>query len=168
METTTMLALTGAAYTYLKDIGGFALNERDRQKFAAIQMDLTEKIIQAQADVLEVQSTIATERALVRSLQDRLAELEREERERSRYQLAKLGTVGDFFAYRLRPASELTERADEPEHFVCQPCFDAGKKSVLHIGKYAALCSVCSKSTAILAQPPINYGSNSGGGWMGT
>ena len=46
MESSAMLALTGAAYTYIKDIAGFALNERDRQKFTAIQFDLTEKIIQ--------------------------------------------------------------------------------------------------------------------------
>ena len=162
-----MLALTGAAYTYLKDIGGFALNERDRQKFAAIQMDLTDKIIQAQANVLEVQNTIATERALVRTLQDRLAELERDDREHSRYQLAKLGTVGDFFAYKLRPPGELTERSDEPEHFVCQPCFDAGKKSVLRIGTHAALCNICGKSTTINARPPVIQ-SRGDGGWMST
>lgn len=158
METSAVLATLQASYAFLKDVAGFALNERDRQKFAALQIDLTDKIIQAQANIIEVQDAITSKGILLRALQERIGDMERDDRERGRYQLAKLGLVGDFFAYKLRPASELPERADEPEHFLCQPCFDAGKKSVLRVSKYTAFCLLCKASVQTDFRPalPVN------------
>lgn len=128
------------------ELGRLLVNERDRQKAAAIQTDLTDKLIQAQAQVSQVLGAIIEKDGLIQSLVERVRELEAKQTERARYQLAKLGTVGDFFAYRLRPATELVERSDEPAHFLCQPCFDAGKKSVLRLAGSTAHCSLC-KST---------------------
>ncbi|MBT2336546.1 hypothetical protein J7E49_21865 [Variovorax paradoxus] len=67
----------------------------------------------------------------IKTLSERVRELETEQDERVRYQLAKLGTVGDFFAYGLRSGAELRERTDEPAHFLCQPCFDGDSKKIV-------------------------------------
>lgn len=143
MEGVTTFAIFQSCLDYLIDIGRFALNERDREKLATIQIDLSHKIIQAQSQILEMQSAVTNERAVTNALKERIAELESKQREKARYQLAKMGVVGEFFAYKLRPASELTERADEPNHFLCQPCFDADKKSVLFVSEYTAVCNIC-------------------------
>ncbi len=131
------------------ELGKLWLNERDRHKAAAIQSDLTDKLLQAQAQVSQVLSAIIEKDGLVQTLAERVRELEAQQSERARYQLAKLGTVGDVFAYQLRPAAELVERSDEPSHFLCQPCFDGGKKSVLRIQGTIAYCSLCNVSIHI-------------------
>ncbi|MEN9375982.1 MAG: hypothetical protein RL710_1139 [Pseudomonadota bacterium] len=147
------------------ELGGLLVNERDRQKAAAIQSDLTEKLIQAQTQVSHVLAAIIEKDGLIQTLTQRNRELEASQSDRARYQLAKLGTVGDFFAYQLRAPGELGDRRDEPTHFLCQPCFDAGKKSVLLVGKYTALCSLCKTSFNVAIRPAVSVNRLSGG-WM--
>lgn len=67
----------------------------------------------------------------LRAARERIRELEAKEREGQRYQLVEMVPDTGAFAYRLRPAAELDERRDEPVHFLCQPCFDSGIKTVL-------------------------------------
>jgi hypothetical protein len=120
-----------AAFTAAKDLGLALVSERDRHKAAAIQIEFTEKIVQAQANLLQVLG-IATEQAeALRTARERVGELEAGQREAQRYQLVEVVAGRGIYAYRLRPASELDERRDEPVHFLCQPCFDRGIKSVL-------------------------------------
>ena len=127
----------------IADIGCAMVQERDRQKLAALQIDLTGKIIDLQTKLLEIQSAVILEREAMLRAQKRLCELESHEREKARYQLAKLGTVGNFFAYRLRPQCERLEEVAQPDHFVCQLCFDDGKISVLLVGDDLAVCPRC-------------------------
>lgn len=127
MDFSTGLAALQAA----GNLVGLLVNERDRQKAAALQIDLTQKIIEAQAQFLEVQSAVIAQNGNVAVLEQRLRELQSHAAEKQRYQLAKLGVGREFFAYRLRPPAELLERADEVAHFACQPCFEGGKKIVL-------------------------------------
>lgn len=117
----------------LPTLASALLNERDRQKAAAIQLDMTEKIIQTQAQLLEVLSTVVSKDATIQALTERNRQLQATQDERLRYKLTKVGVTGEAFAYRLRPAGELLERNDEPDHFLCQPCFDIGKKVVLRV-----------------------------------
>lgn len=163
MDVSLIISSLGAA----KDMAGALIGERDRQKAAVIEANLTEKILQAQAQLAQVLAAVIDKDAAIRVLTERVRELEAAQNERARYQLAKLGVVGDFFAYRLRPASELSERADEPEHFLCQPCFDAGKKSVLRVRKYQADCPVCKSSFAVAKRPLTSRTVGTAGGWMG-
>ena len=133
----------------IKEIAAALVQERDREKLAALKIELTDKILDLQTKLLEVQSAVILERETLRTAQERLREMEGSEREKARYELAKLGAVGDFFAYRLRPQSELVERASEPTHFVCQPCFDAGKKSVLLVSTGESFCPACRLKVAL-------------------
>ena len=136
------------------ELGKLLVNERDRQKAAAIQVDLTDKLIQAQAHVSQILGAVIEKDGRIQALVERVRELEAQQGERARYKLAKLGTAGEVFAYQLRPAPELVERTDEPTHFLCQPCFDAGKKSVLQVGLLYAKCSLCNTTVATAPPPP--------------
>lgn len=131
------------------------VQERDRHKAAAIERDLTDRILQTQAKLAEVLSTIIEKEGTIQALTERLRVLESDQREKARYRLAKVGTLGDFFAYQLRSAAELPERSDEPEHFLCQPCFDAGKKGVLRLNTYTAVCPLCKTTVVTANRPPI-------------
>lgn len=137
-------ALAGA-----KETAGLLINERDRQKAAAIQVDLTEKITQAQLQLLEVISATTQQAEALRVARERIGELEADQREKHRYRLVEASPGSGVFAYRLRPAAELGERTDEPVHFVCQPCFDAGRKAVLRLSPNGGLllCPVSERHT---------------------
>jgi hypothetical protein len=128
------------------DLARGLIDARDRQVAAAIQVDPTEKLIQAQAQLFEVSKAIADKDAALHALLQRNRELEAAERDKGRYQLAKLGVAGDFFAYQLRPPAELLERQDELPHFVCQPCFDLGKLQIRLVKSQAVSWVVASRT----------------------
>lgn len=133
-----------ASLSALRDLVSGLVGERDRQKAAAIQIDFTNKLMEAQAHVVELFSTVVSQQGQVWALEKRIGEMQAAQAEKERYVLAKLGAEGEFFAYRLRPSAELLQRSDEVEHFVCQPCFEAGKKLVLNSnGDGYWWCPVC-------------------------
>ena len=139
-----------------KNLVGSLVDERDRQKVAAIQIDLTNKLIEAQSQISEILAAVIEKDGLIKTLSESNRHLQAQQDEKARYRLAKLGTLGQFFVYQLRPAAELSERTDEPEHVICQPCFEDGKKSVLNILAAYAHCHVCSRKVQIeLVPPPV-------------
>lgn len=152
-EISQLLPLLGAA----KDLGLALLNERDRQKATTIQIDLSEKILQAQAQLAEVLGAIIEKDRAIQALGERVRELEAHQLQKARYRLAKVGTFGEFHAYGLRPASELVERADEPQHFLCQPCLDIRKSaSILRIRDGLAICTECKTRAPIVAAAAVS------------
>ncbi len=122
-----MSSLSGA-----RELAALLVNERDRQKAVAIQIELSEKLLKAQAELAQVLGTVIGQSAALQAQAERIGQLEAAQAEKARYQLAELSPGRNVFAYRLRAAAELLERADEPPHFICQPCFDGGKKGVLN------------------------------------
>ena len=148
-EIASFIASTGALAEIVKAL----VSARDSGISAAVKADLTERLLQSQAQTSQVLGTIIEKDGLIQVLTQRVREPEAEQSEKARYRLAKLGTLGQFFAYELRPASELVERADEPTHFLCQPCFDSGKKSVLHIVYNRAKCRSCNSNVEINETP---------------
>lgn len=142
----------------LVEIGGLLVNERDRQKAAAIQIDFTNKVIEAQTHLLELLGTVISQQGQIGALEKRCRDMEAAQAEKERYVLAKLGTEREFFAYRLRPSAELVERAGEVEHFVCQPCFEAGKKVVLSgNGDGYWECPVCKNGAQVSTTETVLY-----------
>jgi len=156
-----MLAETSALLTSLatiKDLGSALFRERDQHKQAAIQIDLTDKVIQAQAQLSLVLAAVNDKDQTIQTLRDRVRALEYAQNERDRYALHRLGdgSEGDYFVYKLRAPADLKERADEPEHFLCQTCFDAGKKSVLvHNGSGYWFCHLCEKGRQVSPRAPV-------------
>ena len=158
-----MLAETSALLASLatiKDLGSALFRERDQQKQAAIQIDLSDKVIHAQAQLSQVLAAVIDKDQTIQTLRDQVRALESAQNERDRYALHRLGdgSEGDYFVYKLRAPADLKERADEPAHFVCQTCFDAGKKSVLvHNGEGYWFCHLCSNGWQV--SPRASVGS---------
>lgn len=120
-----------ASFSALKEIAGLLVNERDRQKAAAIQIEFTNQLIEAQAHLMELLGTVVSQQGKIGALEKHVRDMLAAKAEKERYVLAKVGTEREFFAYRLRASAELVERSDEVSHFVCQPCLEADKKVVL-------------------------------------
>lgn len=140
MDVSTGLAIFQTAF----QLAGLLVNERDSQKAAAIKIDLTQKIMDAQTQFVQMQSTVIEQQRTIAVLEESLRKLQSQATENERYVLAKLGASGQFFAYRLRPSSELDQPSSEVEHFVCQPCLEGGRKAVLnHNGDGYWWCPVC-------------------------
>lgn len=118
-----------ASLGMLRTIGAALVAERDRQKAAAIEIQYTDQILELQASLLNVFGAANQQAEALRTATERVRELEAEQRERKRYELVE--PVAGFFAQRLRSATELSERANEPVHMLCQACFDGGRKAVL-------------------------------------
>lgn len=133
-----------AAFSAMKDLAAGLVGERDRQKAAAIEVEFTNKLIEAQSQLTQLLGTVIEQQGRIGTLEQRLRDLEADQAEKARYVLAKVGTEGEFFAYRLRVSAELNERINEVDHFICQPCFETGKKVVLTGNGHGYwLCSVC-------------------------
>src|SRR5437762_294468 len=82
-------------------------------------IELQEQILSAQA----AQSQLVDH---VRTLEKKVADLEAWEAEKKRYQLQRLEP--GVFVYSLKPDMA----AGEPTHYICQTCYQRGKKSILH------------------------------------
>lgn len=129
-------SLIGAAVNSLrlaKDIGAAAIELRDWNQMADEFAKMNGELLKAQdalfahnAALLDLHGKYADACNELRKMQDAL-------NERGRYTLFEIGT--GKFAYRLK-FSDVAKVAgepgvDEPMHFLCQPCFDAGRKMVL-------------------------------------
>ena len=146
-----------AALTSLGSLMGIAktaVEARDDAKAKQAIDDMSERLTAALQGALSLAENASSLRMRLDEVEAELAKLKANVIERGRYQLAKLGTAGDFFAYRLRPATELVEQQDETPHFVCQSCFEGGRKVVLQIDSSNASCPVCK------TQLPIGKPSN--------
>lgn len=115
----------------LGDIGRLLIDERDRQKTAAIQIEFSNKLIETQSHVAQLLGTVIEQQRLIAILEQSVRDLEADKAEKERYRLTKLGSQGQFFVYVLNGEPEPGQAHAKGSHFVCQPCFDAGKKAVL-------------------------------------
>lgn len=90
-----------------------------------VKVSLTRHIIEAQQALTAAGLAQADAAEKIRTLEQEIVSLKHWEREKERYQLSGIGTVG--FAYTPKEGME----GGEPMHWLCQPCFDTGHKSVL-------------------------------------
>lgn len=152
MDVSLMLSAISTA----KDLVPLLINERDSQKAATLKVELTEKLTNAQIQLSQVLAAVIAKDSLIHQLTEKNRELEAAQREKDRYRLARVADQGIVLAYELRPPSELTERADEPFHLACQPCFDIRRnRSILQVDSDHAFatCREC-KTTLKLREPP--------------
>lgn len=142
-----MTAEVGAALSALaalKELAAGLVGERDRQKAAAIELEFTNKLMQAHAQFAQLLGTVIDQQRRIHTLEQSLRDMQAAQAEKERYVLAKVGSVGEFFAYRPRPDAEFEQGSGEVAHFVCQPCFETGKKVVLMgNGEGFWRCPVC-------------------------
>jgi len=133
MDPLTAIGAAAASLTAIKEIGTAAFGAREAHVAQAAKLEFMDKLFDAQTKLSHIASAVIEKDAVIASQSQRIRDLEAHQSERSRYELQELAPGRHVFAYRLKPVAALTERVDEPVHFLCQPCFDASssRKAIL-------------------------------------
>lgn len=135
-----------------KDIGNAAIELRDWNQLAG-------EMAKINGELLKAQEALFTHSSSLLELQEKYTQVVNELRkaqeiiaERERYALFEIGS--GKFVYRLNTLPSVGEAAAptaiEPMHYLCQPCFDLGRKMVLLVYPDAAdgpvaCCPSCKK-----------------------
>ncbi len=143
------LASIGTAFTAIDLIRkglSAAIDVRDFNQAAAELSKLNEALLSAQAALLAQNSALFQLQSEKFETAEELRKLEEALAQKARYDLFDLG--GGVFVYRANSSPSAPGSFDpastQPEHFLCQPCFDAGKKSVLRRwGDREWNCTLC-------------------------
>ena len=123
----------------------------DAARRNAAVIELQEKLLVAQ----ETQSAL-TEK--IRDLEKEVADFERWDAEKQRYELKQLARGGAAFAYALKPEAQ----PPEPFHCICASCYQRRLKSILQFERMAMIgsseqilqCPVCESETHTEGWPP--------------
>jgi hypothetical protein len=103
---------------------------------------LTQVIIDVQAKTMDAQNQLAEAKEKIRSLQQRIKDMDTWATEKQRYELWEAGS-GRALVYRLKES----ERAGQPEHFICPKCYEDGQARILQRHKAPGLewltCLTC-------------------------
>lgn len=135
-----------------KEIGAAAVELRDWNQVAAEFAKMNGELLKAQDALFAHNAALLELHGKYADACDELRKLKQALDERSRYALFEIGA--GKFAYRLKVGSTGQALAvpggNEPMHYLCQPCFDAGRKRVLQlypdaVGGPGAMCPRCDK-----------------------
>lgn len=149
----TLVTGTVGALRVAVDIGKAAIGIRDANKLAEVVVSMNEQLLNAQqslfahnAELLDLQQQYFQTTQELREAKEALAD-------RRRYALFDIGDRQFVLRADARPASSGPGEpvAAEPEHYVCQPCFEGSSKTKVvlqHFGKAAGrragwLCPAC-------------------------
>lgn len=143
----------------IADLLSASIEARDQLKVAELTAELHDRIARANSAVLDIQSKylVSVEKcaALLEeslAMRERIAEITKRASEADNYLLAELAT--NCWAYRIKPEKQGSDRP----HYLCQPCYDKGVKSVLgcflRLSQPAWLCPNCHNE-----YPPSNFSS---------
>lgn len=145
-----LISVAATAITTAKELGKAAIGLRDFNQVAVAMSQINEQLLKAQdslfshnAQLMGLQQENFEAREELRKLKEALAE-------RGRYSLFELSK--GHFVYRMNVTPDQSRTSNpsssEPLHYICQPCFDSGRKVVLQ--KYTVMgtdcglnCSVC-------------------------
>lgn len=137
------LSLISTAFTALraaKDIGNAAIELRDWNQMVG-------EITKINGELLKAQDALFTHNANLLELQQQMTQMINDLRlanealaERGRYTLFEIGRGKLVYRFNVVQAeSEGAEAlAHQPIHYLCQPCFDLGRKMVLQLYPDAA------------------------------
>lgn len=153
-----MIEFTGLIATFgaLKQAAGVLIDARDAEKLSAAKLEFMERLAEANIQLLQVLDVATQQAVALGAANEHLRELQAGQRERAGYQLAEVVTGRGFFGYRPGAGAEAAQRGDEPVHFLCQPCFDAGRKAVLnHNGDGHWWCPVCKHGAQLMPARPL-------------
>lgn len=139
------MSALGAAMTSfkaMKDITEAMIGMRDTALFQSKAIELQSKIMDAQNSVFAANEERAALVERVSQLEAKVTSLEAWEAEKQRYELKHLPPGA--YAYSLKEEA----RGTEPAHYICQPCYESRKKSILqskgpHNGVEKFSCPAC-------------------------
>ena len=142
MEPATFFSAIAALRKIVETVNDLKSLNADNE-ISAVRTDLLAQVGDARQAVLDLQETVATERAKMAELEAENARLRNFDVYRDRYELRSLGE--DAVVYALKESSG----SGAPPHRVCVACFDRGSRSILQFAGYHGAdrileCSVCS------------------------
>lgn len=144
IEISGAIGAISATVTTLKT----ALAARDEAKIDAAMSDLKDRLFDLQTANLELVEGLHTAQSEIHTLVEEVKELKAKLRERGLYTLHNLAKGTDhFWAYRYQGDDGTSDGTSATPHYLCQPCFDSGRKIVLRhfvteLGPYY-LCTGC-------------------------
>jgi hypothetical protein len=154
-------SFVGAAFASLsaaKEIGKAAIGIRDFNQMAATVSQLNEQILKAQDALFSHQTQLINLQDELLQAKEKLRIAEKVIEERGRYELFQLSQ--GVFVYRAKVGEEGLAAGAEPIHYLCQPCFDGGKKSVLvrhdtatGFAHHCSLCKIAFRETTVPFRP---------------
>ncbi|AFC86349.1 hypothetical protein [Frateuria aurantia] len=144
LASSTISTITGA-----KDLISAAVDMRDAAKQSAELVKANDLLLKAQQSLLTYTGQLMELQGKYLDACEELRKLREAEADRGRYTLFEVSPGA--FAYRAYATPRLSTAGEplppEPEHYVCQPCYDRGIKSVLqrfnHYGSIYLRCSIC-------------------------
>lgn len=136
------LSAVMASLTIAKEAATAAIGIRDHNLVAAQIAAVNDQLLKAQQGLFLYGTQMADIQNNLRETQDQLRELKREQSERDNYALVQISE--GVWVYKSKPLPEISEGdsdAVQPPHYLCQKCFDSGKKVVLQrsVEMYAVL-----------------------------
>lgn len=118
-------ALTGIKTSY--EMGVAAVGLRDANKIASAVSQINDQLLKDRENLILFSEKLMVMKEQLMHAQEENRELKAAAKERSNYALVKLAS-GNFV---LQSKVDVNEASTEPMHYVCQPCFDFGRKAVL-------------------------------------
>ncbi|MCD9005190.1 hypothetical protein LDO31_02875 [Luteimonas sp. XNQY3] len=142
------LSAVMASLTIAKEAASAAVGIRDHNLVAAQIAAVNDQLLKAQQGLFLYGTQMADIQNNLRETQDQLRELKRMQSERDNYALVQISE--GVWVYKSKPLPEISEGnsdAVQPPHYLCQKCFDSGKKVVLqrtalYYG-HALWCTAC-------------------------
>jgi hypothetical protein len=125
MPDMTLIAGTISSLKSAFDISKLLVAVRDSTMLNEKVLELQRAILAAQSDALAAQSDQFALLERVRNLEKQLVDIKAWDSEKQRYELQAV--YRDAFAYALKPDSG----GSEPPHWLCNACYQNGKKSIL-------------------------------------
>ncbi len=143
----SMAALAGTLKTCY-DLGNAAIGLNDSNKLSTAIAQMNKQLLEAQHSLFVLSGqAFALQQQLVQS-EEQKRKLEASLEERDRYVLFEVGR--EQFVYRFKVEQEVAAGPgiSQPAHYICQPCFDNGRKVVLRFFDSSTFgphytCSVC-------------------------
>lgn len=131
-----------------------AVQARDEAKIDAAMSDLKDRLFDLQAANLQLLEQLHTSQTQVHTIVQERDQLKAQASERGKYVLDDVSKGrGTLYAYLYKGDDAVGNGAPLPLHYLCQPCFDSGRKSVLRIIYSGAgpiyQCTVCNTNTGL-------------------
>lgn len=154
-------AISGAmtALNSAMDIAKSIKSAADAAKINSLVIDLQSTIMQAQGEAMKAQQAQSTQVDQIRKLEEEVARLKAWDAEKEDYELKEVWRGA--FAYMLKPDM----RGSKPPHWLCQHCYENGKKSLMqHQGAVPTTasgslfkCPTCNAAFAVDRRTPIKW-----------
>lgn len=158
MDMTAIASLT-TAISAAREIAQGAIGMRDTVLVSEATTRLLQRLLEAQNALLAYNTVLLQLQHEQFEAREEIRKLQEAARERGRYTLFELAP--GQLAYRVNITPEQSRSGEpgsaEPMHYVCQGCFDKGRKAVLRIGPSVAHCPLC-KENISLSQRPAEAG----------